>query len=180
MNLRSTEESPGTWSSLSQHPLWATELWRWEHFFPHCAYDNSLTSLKSSVIFQSPSPGDSCHNSSLFPNPHLSHHLPPGLPSHPRGLFSFPFSPGHRASVYTLTPFVASHATPTLPQRIHSGPCLLPAFCRPPLSCPDTWVCHKVLVKAALKISLGFRENPDPVQESRALPSGLGGKVVGL
>ena len=81
---------------------------------------------------------------------------------------------------YTLSPFVAFHPAPVLPQRIPSGPCLLPTFCRTTLSCPHTGVCHKVLVREELKISPGSRENPGPDQASKALPSGLGGKGGGL
>ena len=105
--------------------------------------------------------------------------LPPGLPSHPGASLAPPTAllPGLN---YTLSPFVASHPAPVLPQRIPSGPCLLPTFCRIPLSCPHTGICHKVPERAKLKISPGSRENPDPDQESRALPSGLGGKGEGL
>ena len=38
----------------------------------------------------------------------------------------------------------------------------------------------KVLVRAELKISPESRENPDPDQAFKALPSGLGGKGGGL
>ena len=88
MNPTFTEEALGTWWSLCQHPLWATEFWRQERLPPHCAYDSSLTSLESAVISQSPSPGDSCHKSSLSPSPHPLPSPSARPPSHSRSLFT--------------------------------------------------------------------------------------------
>ena len=105
--------------------------------------------------------------------------LPPGFPSQP-GASLAPPPALLTGPQYTLSPFVAFHPAPVLPQRIPSGPCLLPTFCRTTLSCPHTGVCHKVLVREELKISPGSRENPGPDQASKALPSGLGGKGGGL
>ena len=180
MNTRSTEQALRTLSSSSS-------------LSTHCGILNSgaRRGLPLTVAMTTPlhpsnhlsfSKGPllvTAATSPLSPNPHLSPHLPPGLPSHPRASLAPPpaLLPG---LIYTLSSCVAPHPGPVLPQRSPSGPCLLPTFCRTPLSCPHTGICHKVPERAKLKVSPGSGENPDPDQESRALPSGLGGKGEGL
>ena len=73
-------------------------LQRGDGFPSRCLWQLPYIPLITSVIFQSPSPGDSCLNSSLSPNCHPSPPLPPGLPSPLRGLVSPSPSPTHRAS----------------------------------------------------------------------------------
>ena len=144
--------------------------------FPLCLWQLPYIPLITSVIFQSPSPGDSCHNSSLSPNSHPSPPLPPGLPSPLRGLFSPSPSPTHRASPH-LCPPPSTHATSEDPLK---RPCLLPVFCRTPVSCPHAGSVTMSLWGLNWKICSGSRENPDPDQESRAVPMGMEGKGEGI
>ena len=117
----------------------------------------------------------------LFPNLPSPATRPP-LP--PRGLFSPLPQPYSQGLSYTLPPFVSSHPAPSAasedPFRTLPAPCKGRGVFRTPCSCPQTGVSQKVPVRAELKISPGSRWNPDPDQESRAVPAGLGGKGEGL
>ena len=92
--LKTMPSCPGLHPTL--HPSWILEIG--EGFPSLCLWQHPYIPLVTSVIFQIPSPGDSCFNSSLSPNSHPSPPLPPGLPSPLRGLFSPSPSPSHRAS----------------------------------------------------------------------------------
>ena len=152
------KKPPGLVLSIREPTLgyWMLEI----GVFPSlCLWQLPYIPLITSVIFQSPSPGDSCYNSSLSPNSHPSPLLPPGLPSPLMGLFSPSPSPTHRASPHlcplTQHPRYLRRSPQDPACSLHSAGHLSPAH---------TQVCHKVPVSAELKnlfrIQIKFRPRP--------------------